>query len=310
MALRLSSHYIFLTHPWDPLSLVLGLFLDCFLKQFLCLCFERLKSDKHLYTLNYIFIVIQSIHRVRLCKDEVMPKACCLTQVFLRSSLPYTYMLMWTLSLRNYSGIETESVSLLSLKPLQTLLQLFASDWMCIHAYVMVLAQACFNVCFRIVCWKLWFVIASLVYSLVSCGAVRPSVVANAGERKLLRALTSACGPGVHRSSHLLKGKRIYVHTPPHTHIHTQLLILRIDNYICLPHKGCRFLAWRVLTPIPFPLTFSIHLCKNRITAQFNFNCQFIFIVKLLLKHNSVFIRCNSSMSWNKQFSNEMIKTN
>lgn len=60
------------------------------LKQFLCLYFERLESDKHLYTLNYILIVIQSSHRVRLCKDEVMPKACCLTQVFLRSSLPYT----------------------------------------------------------------------------------------------------------------------------------------------------------------------------------------------------------------------------
>lgn len=45
--------------------------------------------------------------------------------------------------------------------------------------------------------------IASFVYSLLSCGAERLRVVANLGREKPLGALTSACGPGVQRSSHL-----------------------------------------------------------------------------------------------------------
>lgn len=82
--------------------------------------------------------------------------------------------------------------------------------------------------------------IAPLVYSLVSCGAVRQSVVASPVGLKLERALTSACGPEVHRSSHLHTG-----HTHKYGHIprHTYLLILRGSITICQPYKGRRFLA-------------------------------------------------------------------
>lgn len=58
--------------------------------------------------------------------------------------------------------------------------------------------------------------IASLVYSPVSSGAV--SVVANLGRIKLLGALTSACGPGVHRSSHLPRDTSTHMHRHAHTH--------------------------------------------------------------------------------------------
>ena len=74
-------------------------------------------------------------------------------------------------------------------------------------------------VCLWIVCRKLWFMIVCLVYSLVSCGAVRPSVVANPGEGKSTESFnkwTSACGPGVHRSSHLHTGTHIPTHSCKH----------------------------------------------------------------------------------------------
>lgn len=139
---------------------------------------------------------------------------------------------------------------------------------MCINAYVMVLA---YNVCFWIVCWKLWFTIASLVYSLVSCCPVRPSVFANRGDGQLLRSLTSACGPGVHRSSHL--------HTV-HAHIHTHNPLFWGGLItICLPDKCSSFLAWRILPhPVHPPVTFFYSSPLKR-----------------------TFIRCsnNSSMIWN-----------
>lgn len=86
------------------------------------------------------------------------------------------------------------------------------------------------NECFWIVCWKPWFMIASLVYALVSSGAV--SVVANLGRIKLLGALTSACGSGVHRSSHLHKDTHTYAGARTHKQksklpFHTRAFILK-----------------------------------------------------------------------------------
>lgn len=102
-----------------------------------------------------------------------------------------------------------------------------------------------YNVCF----WIVWFTIASLVYSLVSCCPVGPSVVANCGDGQLLRSLTSACGPGVHRSSHLHT-----VHA--HKHTHNSLFWGGLIT-ICLPDKCSRFLAWRILPhPAHPPVTF------------------------------------------------------
>lgn len=169
-------------------------------------------------------------------------------------------MLMRMLSTRNCSGRITETAYLSSPKPLRTPLQLFGSDWMCINAYVMVLA---YTVCFRIVCWKLWFMIASLVYSLVSCGPVRPSVVANRGDGKLLRSLTKclwAWSSQVIIPSH----RRVHTYTLPHTH--TQYthnsLFWGGSIAVCLADKFSRFLAWKILPhPIHPPLTFSTHLC-------------------------------------------------
>lgn len=133
-------------------------------------------------------------------------------------------MLMSTPSTRNWSEWLRLHIFPPSY-PCRPLLQLFGSDWMCINAYVMVLV---YNACFWIVCWKLWFTIASLVYSLVSCCPVRPSIAANCGDRQLLRSLTTACGHRSHTSQ---------VITPsPSSHTYAQVLTLkRIDYYLPAP---------------------------------------------------------------------------
>lgn len=113
--------------------------------------------------------------------------------------------------------------------PPQTPWRLFGPDCMCINAYVMAWA---YYVCFPIVCWKLWFMIASLVYSPLSCGPVRLSAPANRGgleATEMFNKCLWARGSQVITSSH----RRAHKHTPPHRHaLHSRLLILRwIDDY-------------------------------------------------------------------------------
>lgn len=122
-------------------------------------------------------------------------------------------MLMSTPSTRNWCEWLRLHIFPLSY-PCRPLLQLFGSDWMCINAYVMVLA---YNACFWIVCWKLWFTIASLVYSLVSCCPVRPSIAANCGDRQLLSSITIACEQRSHTS-------QVITPSPSsHTYMHKSL---------------------------------------------------------------------------------------
>lgn len=108
---------------------------------------------------------------------------------------------MRMLSTRNCSGRITQTAYLSQHKPRPTLLQLFASEWMCINACVMALSG---NVRYQFVCQM-------LVFSFV-CWLV-PHTVASHGDGKRLRSWTSASGPGVHRSSHLNTG--VYKHTDP-----------------------------------------------------------------------------------------------
>lgn len=103
-------------------------------------------------------------------------------------------MLMRTLSTRNCSGRITQTAYLSLHKPPQTLLQLFASEWMCINACVMALSG---NVRYQFVCQTLVFPLFAGWF---------PHTVASHGDGKRLRSWTSASGPGVHRSTHLSTG--------------------------------------------------------------------------------------------------------
>lgn len=90
-----------------------------------------------------------------------------------------------------------------------------------------------FLMCFQIVCWKLWFIIASLVYSLVSCGAAGPNAVACLVRIKLLGALTSARGPLGNRSSHLRTDTQTEAHSEQSKSALAHLILRGID--CCLP---------------------------------------------------------------------------
>lgn len=105
-------------------------------------------------------------------------------------------MLMRMSSTRNSPGRITQTAYLSLHKPPQTLSQLFASEQMCINAYVMALSR---NVRYQFVCQTLC---VSFVCWLVSCGPA----VASRWDGKRPRSWTSASGPGVHRSSHLYTG--------------------------------------------------------------------------------------------------------
>lgn len=105
-------------------------------------------------------------------------------------------MLMRMSSTRNSPGRIAQTAYLSLHKPPQTLSQLFASEQMCINAYVMALSR---NVRYQFVCQALC---VSFVCWLVSCGPA----VASRRDGKRPRAWTSASGPGVHRSSHLYTG--------------------------------------------------------------------------------------------------------
>lgn len=80
------------------------------------------------------------------------------------------------------------------------------------------------------------------------------------GDWKLPRCLTSASGPGVHRSSHLHTDVLINTHRHTDTRYTHGSLFWGGSMTICLPDKCCGLLAWRVLPqPIRPPLTFSSH---------------------------------------------------
>lgn len=102
-------------------------------------------------------------------------------------------MLMRMSSTRNSPGRITQTAYLSLHKPPQTLSQLFASEQMCINAYVMALSR---NVRYQFV-WQTLCV--SFVCWLVSCGP-------RGCQPPRWEAWTSAPGPGVHRSSHLYTG--------------------------------------------------------------------------------------------------------
>lgn len=63
--------------------------------------------------------------------------------------------------------------------------------------------------------------IASLVYSLVSCCAVRPSVVANPGEREATESFNKRLWAG---------SSQVTTPSPRLAHTHTQLLLLKGDR--------------------------------------------------------------------------------
>lgn len=80
------------------------------------------------------------------------------------------------------------------------------------------------------------------------------------GDWKLPRCLTSASGPGVHRSSHLHTDVLINTHRHIDTRYTHGSLFWGGSITICLPDKCCGLLAWRILPqPIRPPLTFSSH---------------------------------------------------
>lgn len=129
-----------------------------------------------------------------------------------------------------------------------------------------------YYVCFPIVCWKLWFMIASLVYSPLSCGPVRLSAPANRGgleATEMFNKCLWARGSQVITSSH----RRAHKHTPTHRHaLHSRLLIFEEDRWLsACPTNVAGFLAWRILPqPIRPPLTFSSHLCwKEQHSSSF-----------------------------------------
>lgn len=122
----------------------------------------------------------------------------------------HKHLLMRSWSIKNCWNRITKTACLLP----QTPADVAAIVWFSLNVHKCIrnaVSVSLFLMCFQIVCWKLWFIIASLVYSLVFCGAVGLNVVACLGRIKLLGALTSACGPVGNRSSHLRTDTQTYI---------------------------------------------------------------------------------------------------
>lgn len=138
---------------------------------------------------------------------------------------------MRTLSTRNCTGRITEVAYLSPSKPPQKLSQLFASDWMCINAYVMALSR---SVRYQFVCQTLVFPLFAGWFPVAPRGH---AAVASRGGGKRLQSWTGASGPGVHRSTHLYKD--VYKNTHP---AEDRWLSVRPTNISCsLPEAKAFF---------------------------------------------------------------------